>query len=54
MAENDKMNVYLKEDEWLLVKLDSKGEVGYVPVNYVEEGEGQPEVRPLCYPRIDR
>lgn len=44
MAENDKMNVYAKEEEWILVKLDGKGTIGYVPANYVEEGEGEVRV----------
>lgn len=49
MAENDKMNVYAKEEEWILVKLDGKENgkvpfIGYVPANYVEEGEGEPAV----------
>lgn len=50
MKENEKLSVYLKEDEWILVKIDRKGTVskpaiGYVPANYVEEGEGDGEVR---------
>lgn len=45
MREGEKMNVYLKEDDWILVKLDRKATagapaIGYVPANYVEEGEG--------------
>ncbi|KAG8916941.1 cytoskeletal protein binding protein, partial [Tulasnella sp. 417] len=48
MKENEKMSVYLKEDDWILVKIDRKGTVsksaiGYVPANYVEEGEGDGE-----------
>ncbi|KAG8955642.1 cytoskeletal protein binding protein [Tulasnella sp. 424] len=41
MKENEKLSVYLKEDEWILVKIDRKGTVsqpaiGYVPANYTE------------------
>lgn len=47
--EGEHMSVYLKEDDWILVKLDREGAVneptiGYVPANYVEEGEGTGEV----------
>ncbi|KAG8899325.1 cytoskeletal protein binding protein [Tulasnella sp. 408] len=50
MKENEKMSVYLKEDDWILVKIDRKGTVskpaiGYVPANYVEEGEGDGEAQ---------
>ena len=53
MHENDKMNVYLKEDEWILVKLDGKAHgkqpfIGYVPANYIEEGEGGPADAEVC------
>lgn len=52
MKENEKLSVYFKEDDWILVKIDRKGTVsqpaiGYVPANYIEEGEGDGEVR-LC------
>lgn len=45
MKENERMNVYFEEDGWILVKIDRKGSfsgpaVGFVPANYIEEGEG--------------
>ncbi|KAG8883587.1 cytoskeletal protein binding protein [Tulasnella sp. 331] len=51
MQEGAKMSVYLKEDDWILVKLDRPATVGghfigYVPANYVEEGEGGEATEP--------
>lgn len=50
MKENETMDVYLKEDERILVKIDRKGilsypAIGYVPANYVKKAEDGGEVK---------
>ena len=38
VKEDDILNVYVKDDDWLLVSSRSEqGRIGYVPGNYVEE-----------------
>lgn len=41
IGEDDPLQVFEKDDEWLLVKLQSTGDkLGYVPASYVQEEEG--------------
>lgn len=40
IGEDDLLQVYEKDDEWLLVKVDGGEQLGYVPANYVQEEEG--------------
>lgn len=40
MGEDDLLQVFEKDEEWLLVRLDSGGKLGYVPGTYVQEEAG--------------
>jgi len=49
ITENERMEIYLREEEWIFVSVDRKNKkggpsIGYVPANYVEEGDAQPDV----------